>query len=104
MSKEDPVIQWLRNEFLKHWSHFINMNKKFSNNESIPYEERTVLFPFIPIEADGYTLRNFIAFIHKYLFQLNPNFFIIILNNECDSILWAAFQKTESFSFCYSSK
>ncbi|NVM53966.1 MAG: hypothetical protein HWN66_09725 [Candidatus Helarchaeota archaeon] len=99
MSSENLVISWLRSDFLENWKQILKLNKKFNNQEAQSLEECKLIFPFIPIEADGYSVHNFTALILKYLFPLNSDFLIIILNKNNDSILWAGFQKTEQFSF-----
>jgi len=98
MTTENLVLEWLRKDFLKHWTQLIEINKNFNAKKIIPYDKRKISFPFIPIEADGYALRNFLAFIIKFLLKINPNAFILISNETNDSIIWAAFQKVESFS------
>ena len=98
MTAENSVLEWLDKEFLRHWTDYIRISKNFNAKKQIPYDKRKVTFPFIPIEADGYVLRNFIAFFIKFLFKINPNAFILISNDSNDAIIWAAFQKVEAFS------
>ncbi|HUX98891.1 MAG TPA: hypothetical protein VMV49_05015 [Candidatus Deferrimicrobium sp.] len=99
MQKEEIIIEWLHNIFLKNWDDLLKINGNFNDHKLLSYEKRKIFFPFIPIETDGYSLRNFIALILKYLFNFNSNSFIIILYNNNNSIVWAAFQKTDSYSF-----
>lgn len=98
MPAENLVLEWLRKVFLKHWKQLIEIGKNFNAKTTVSRDKRSLTFPFIPIEADGYAVRNFLAFIMKFLFEINPNAFILISNESNDSLLWAAFQDVESFS------
>ncbi len=100
MEKEiESLKKWLQDEFLKHWKKIIQINRHYNDKELIPSIKRNILFPFIPLEADGYTIRNFIAFFVKYLFQLNNKSFVIIITSPDNSIFWAGFQKIKNNSF-----
>jgi hypothetical protein len=98
MTEEKSVLEWMEEEFLRQWKDFIVISRDFNAQRQIPYNKRKVIFPFLPTEADGYTLRTFIAFFIKFLFKVNPNAFILISNESGDAIIWAAFQKVESYS------
>jgi len=95
MATENLVLEWLKKDFLKQWKQLIEINKSYNAKNSIHKDQRRIIFPFIPIDVDGYALRNFLAFIMKFLFEINPNSFILILNETNDSLIWAAFQKVE---------
>ncbi len=98
MSNENSVLEWLYNKFLKQWKQMISINKSYNSDKEISLAERKVTFPFIPVEVDGYSLRNFLSLIIKYLFPANSNALILVSNRTNDSILWAAFQRVENSS------
>ena len=99
MSKDEVVLQWLHRKFLEQWKQFLNISKNFRDQDPFPYNNRKIILPFIPTEADGYSLRNFIALVLKFLFNSDSNSFVIIIYDNHNSVLWTAFQKTESYSF-----
>ncbi len=98
MGDEKTVIQWLKTDFLAHWRRMIEINKSFNHHARLSVTERSLIFPFIPIHADGYSLRDFLAPILKYLIVKDCDSFIIILTDSKDTILWAAAQKVEANS------
>jgi len=98
MSNEESVKKWLNKEFLKHWKQMISINKTINEDKMVSSAERKLIFPFIPIEADGYSIRNLLTLIFKYLFPVNSNAMILVSNNNGDSVVWAAFQQMKNFS------
>jgi hypothetical protein len=98
MADEAIVTQWLKTEFLNHWKRMLQINRRFIRHESLSEKERSLIFPFIPIRADGYSLRNFLAFILKYIFVKDCDSFIVIIRGSKNTVLWAAAQKIESNS------
>ncbi len=99
MTNDERIFQWLHNTFLKQWNHMLTINRNYSPQKQIPYVDRKIFFPLIPLEADGYSVRNFLAFVLKYLVKLDSNSFLILLCNTHHELLWAAFQKTQSYAF-----
>ena len=98
MSNEESALEWLHKVFLKNWKQMISINKSYDKNEMLSSAERRVTFPFIPIEGDGYSLRNLLNLIFKYLFPVNSNAMILVSSQNNDSIVWAAFQQIKNSS------
>ncbi|MHA1129188.1 MAG: hypothetical protein ACTSQQ_00115 [Candidatus Helarchaeota archaeon] len=98
MSDENEVMHWLKTDFLNNWNRMIEINKNFNKSKALPPIKRRIQFPFIPIYADGYSLRNFLAFFFKYLFIQDFNSFLIIITGSSNAIIWAAIQKIENYS------
>jgi len=75
------------------------INQMILNNHSPPNTATSVLFPFIPVEADGYTLRHFLSFILKYFFPASPHFLILVYDQSQSVFLWGGLQQVDSFTF-----
>lgn len=96
---EKTVMKWFHTDFLRHWKELMELNKKLMDEEPKELDKKEIIFPFIPIKADPKTIQNLIALILKYLFQLKTNSFIICIQDQKNSTIWAGLQKVEGFYF-----
>ena len=94
----NEIINWFE-ELIKDWKKIINLNKKIAKGEEIPEIEKTLTFPFIPIEIDCYTFFNFFSESFSKLFTENGDSLILILNNSHDQIIWSAAQYEENGNY-----
>lgn len=92
------IIDWFK-KLIEDWKKIIQVNNKIIRKEYIPKSEDKIVFPFIPLELDCYTLFNFFYQFFPKLFTENGDSLILILNENRDHILWSAIQHEENGNY-----